>query len=124
MPETMTTRRIAGMISLSVDGVIQNCEGDFEYNLGTPIRETLVGSDRVHGFSEKPQASFIKGNLRRMAGFDMKNFQNKDGVDAQLKLATGETFVFINGWVAGEGTVNTGAATFPFEFYASSAEAV
>lgn len=110
--------KIAGTIYLTVDGETQNCEGEFEYNLGTPKREALVGSDRYHGYKEEPQAAFVKGNLRRTKGFDIAAFQNKDGVDLQLRIATGETFVFADGFVGGEGTVNTGTALFAFEFYA------
>lgn len=117
-------RKIAGVITLTVDGVKQSCAGDFQFNLGTPERTTLVGQDGVHGFSETPRAPWIEGNLRYTKGFDVKAFFNKDGVDAQLRLCTGETFVFIDGWVNGDGTVSTTEATIPFRFDAMSAEKV
>ncbi len=116
--------RLAGIISLSVDGVIQACAGDFTFNLGTPLREALVGPDNVHGYKETPQVPFIEGDLRYTPNFDIKAFYNKSGIDAQLKLATGETFVFIDGWVCGEGTIGTSEATMAFRFEAKSAEKV
>ncbi|MCQ4765032.1 phage tail tube protein [Cloacibacillus evryensis] len=120
----MGDRKIAGVITLTVDGVKQACAGNFKYNLGTPNRTTLVGQDGVHGFSEEPRAPWIEGDLRNTKGFDVKAFYEKEGIDAQLKLCTGETFVFIDGWVNGDGTVDTKEATIPFRFDAMSAEKV
>ncbi|MEG1799070.1 MAG: phage tail tube protein [Synergistaceae bacterium] len=120
----MGDRKLAGVITLTVDGVKQSCAGNFKFNLGTPTRTTLVGQDGVHGFSEEQTAPHIEGDLRRTKGFDVKTFYNKEGIDAQLKLGTGETFVFIDGWVNGEGTVDTKEATMPFRFDAMSAEQV
>lgn len=70
----MGDRKIAGVITLTVDGVKQACAGNFKYNLGTPNRTTLVGQDGVHGFSEEPRAPWIEGDLRNTKGFDVKAF--------------------------------------------------
>lgn len=111
--------RIAGIIALSVDGVTQRTEGEFTYNLGTPLREALVGNQGLDGYKETPQAAFIKGNVRVTKGFDLRAFMEKTGVDAQLTLSTGEVIVFTDGFVAGEGTGSTDTATIAFEFYAN-----
>ena len=47
----MGDRKLAGVITLTVDGEKQSCAGNFKFNLGTPTRTTLVGQDGVHGFS-------------------------------------------------------------------------
>lgn len=77
----MGDRKIAGVITLTVDGVKQACAGNFKYNLGTPNRTTLVGQDGVHGFSEEPRAPWIEGDLRNTKGFDVKAFYEKKDFD-------------------------------------------
>lgn len=117
--------RIAGVLTLTVDGVTQSCAGDFTMNPGTPERTALIGSDgKVHGYSETAKAPFIEGDLRLTAGFDIKEFYDKDGVDAQLTFATGDTWVYSDGWVAGSGDVGTAEGTLGLRFEAKAAEKV
>lgn len=117
--------RIAGILTLTVDGVIMECAGDFTWNPGTKERTSLVGSDgKVHGYSETAKAAFIEGDLRLSQGFDIKEFYDKDDIDAQLTLANGDTWVFSEGWVAGTADAGTAEGTLPFRFEAKSAEKV
>lgn len=117
--------RIAGTLTLTVDGVTMACAGDFTWNPGTPERTALIGSDgKVHGYSETAKAPFIEGDLRITKGFDIKEFCDKDGVDAQLTLATGDTWVYSDGWVAGTADAGTAEGTLPFRFEAKASEKV
>lgn len=117
--------RIAGILTLTVDGVTMSCAGDFTWNPGTPERTALVGSDgQVHGYSEVAKVAYIEGDLRLTQGFDIKEFYDKDGIDAQLTLATGDIWVFTDGWVAGTGDAGTAEGTLAFRFEAKNAEKV
>ena len=91
-------------------------------NLYIEVGPTIAGT-----MSASPDMLTVGGTAYKtgdLKGFDVKAFFNKDGIDAQLRLCTGETFVFIDGWVNGDGTVDTAQATIPFRFDAMSAERV
>jgi hypothetical protein len=113
--------RIAGFISVQVDGEVHNAEGDFEYNLGAPKRETLVGTDGTHGFAEKPQEAFISGTIRDRRDLDLQKLFNLDAATITLSLANGKLIVFKEAWFSGEGTANTGDAKVPVRFSGKSA---
>lgn len=117
--------RIAGVLYLRVDGETQSCAGDFTWNLGIPTREPLINSDgSVPGYSETPVAPYIAGTLRLRSDMDIKSFYEKDGIDAQLELANGDVYQFIDGWCSGTGEGNTAEGTLDFRFEAKSAEKV
>lgn len=121
----MKPNRIAGTITFKVAGEIQACAGDFTFNLGTPEREVLIGTDgKVHGYKETTKSAFVEGNLRVRKDQDIKSFLEQDDIDAQLDLANGNSYQFIEGWCAGSGDVNTADGTLAFRFEAKSAEKV
>ena len=73
--------RLAGIISLSLDGVDPGMRGRFYLqSLGTPLREALGRSpDSVTGFKETPQVPFIEGDLRYTRTLTLKLFTIKAG---------------------------------------------
>lgn len=46
--------RVGGVIFVKVDGGQLRAKGEFEYNLGVPKREAIVGMDGTHGYKEDP----------------------------------------------------------------------
>lgn len=117
--------RIAGTIRLTVAGETISLAGDFTMNPGTPQREALLSpGGEVQGYKESYRAPFVEGDIRYKKGLELKEFFEQDGIDAQLTLATGETWVFIDGWVNGTGDLGTGEGTIAFRFDAKRAERV
>lgn len=90
--------RLAGTVFLSIDGTSYMLSGAFEYSPSIVSRESLVGQDRVHGFSEKPVAPHISGTLRDSAGLSVAALNAMDNVTVVAQLNNGKTIVGRNMW--------------------------
>lgn len=120
----MSNQRKGGTITFSVGGVLQDAAGDFSYNLGRPLRETLVGVDRVHGYTEKAQPAFIEGEITDRGSLDLAALVDTTDTSVTLTLANLKCIVLRNAWFAGEGTGETGAGKIGVRFEGLSAEEV
>lgn len=118
------TQRRAGTISLQVNGEIYDAKGSFEYGLGGEKRTTIVGSDKVHGFSAVPVAAFIKGEITDRLELDVAALKALDNVTVTLNLANGKTIMLRNAWYAGDGNGNTEEGNIEFNFEGESAEEI
>lgn len=103
--------RLAGTAYLSVDGVSYMLSGDFEYSPSTVSRESLVGMDGVHGYSEKPITGHISGTLRDSGGLSVAGLNQMTNVTVTTQLANGKTIVGRNMWTVESQTVKSADAT-------------
>ena len=110
------TRRVAGIIYIKVDGVQYDAKGEFTYNIGSPLREAVVGSDGVHGFSETPQTPFIEGEITDRASLDLAKLTNIEDATVTLELANGKVIALREAWYAADGNVGTGQANITTRF--------
>lgn len=108
-----TTNRLAGTAYLTVDGASYMLAGDFEYSSSKVARETLIGMDTVHGYSEKPIAGHIAGTLRDSGGLKVADLNAMTNVTVVAELANGKTIVGRNMWTvesqaakSSEGTID------------------
>ncbi len=97
-----TSKRLAGVAYLSVDGQTYLLTGDLSYSPSKVKRETLVGQDGVHGYSEMPLAGFIAGTFRDTGGIKVSDFNKMTNVTVTAELANGKTVVGRNMWQAGD----------------------
>lgn len=111
-----TTRRLAGTAYLSIDGKQYLLVGDFEYNASKRKRETLIGQDDVHGYSEKPNANHISGTLRDSGGLTVADFNDMTNVTVVGELANGKTIIGRNMWTVEDQTVKTQEGTVEVRF--------
>lgn len=116
----MVNRR-SGTIAVQVNGDIYDAVGEFSYNIGAPVREGLVGHDRVHGFKELPQIPFIEGEIRDKKDLVLLDLLTINDATVILTLANGKVITLSNAWYAGEGTVNTEEANIQVRFEGISA---
>lgn len=117
-----TTNRLAGVAYLTVDGTNYMLAGDFAYNPSKVSRETLVGQDRVHGYSEKPMAGSMSGSLRDAGGLTVANFNAMTNVTVTVELANGKTIIGRNMWTVESQEVKTAEATFEVKWEGFSVE--
>lgn len=120
----MADQRRAGLIQLQVQGEIQDCGGQFTYNLGRPKRETLIGPDAVHGFKEVPQVAFIEGEIIDRGTLDVTGLVTGKDLTITLTLANGKVIVLRDGWYASEGTASTDDAKIPVRWEGVNAEEI
>jgi hypothetical protein len=111
-----TTNRLAGTATLTVDGQSYMLAGDFEYKPSTVTRETLIGMDGVHGYSEKPVAGHIAGTLRDSDGLTVADLNAMSNVTVVAVLANGKTIIGRNMWTIEDQTVKSTDATIEVKF--------
>lgn len=117
-----TTKRLAGVAYLSVDGQSYMLAGDLSYSVSSISRETLIGQDRVHGYSEKPHAGSISGTLRDAGGLTVADFNAMTNVTVTCELANGKTVIGRNMWTTDAQEVKTAEGTFEVKWESDSVE--
>lgn len=106
-----TTNRLAGTANLTVDGQGFLLVGDFEYNPSKVTRESLVGMDGPHGYSEKPRVGSIAGTLRDSGGLSVSALNAMTNVTVVCELANGKTIIGRNMWTVEDQTAKSTEAT-------------
>ena len=111
------SERVGGIITLKTDGRVYNAKGNFTYDTGEPMREAVVGHDRVHGFKELPKVAFIEGEITDTKKLDTQELANLTNVTVSLKLANGKIVVLRQAWYANalEGNTEEGNLSVRFE---------
>lgn len=117
-----TTNRLAGIAYLTVDGANYMLAGDFAYSVSKVARETLIGQDRVHGYSEKPKQGSMSGTIRDAGGLSVVSFNSMTNVTVTVELANGKTIIGRNMWTVGDLEVKTTEATFEVKWEGFSVE--
>ena len=116
------TNRLAGIATISVDGKNFMLNGDLAYGVSSIERETLIGQDRVHGYSEKPKAGFISGTIRDSGGLSVASLNAMSNVTVVLELANGKTIVGRNMWMVDAQEVKTPDAAIDVKWESASVE--
>ncbi len=116
------TQRLAGIAYLSVDGQSYMIAADLSYSVSTVSRETLVGQDKVHGYSEKPHAGFIAGTLRDAKILSLAKINGMTKVTVVAELANGKTIVGRNMWTVEAQEVKTAEGSFEVRWEGLSVE--
>lgn len=118
------SQRRGGLIQFQINGEIYDAKGEFTYNLGRPLRETIVGADGVHGYKETPQVPFIEGEITDRGNLNLAKLVSETGATVTLELANGKVVVLRDAWFAGEGTGNTEEGNIAVRFEGMNAEEV
>lgn len=120
----MANRRVGGIIFLKVNGELFQAKGEFTYNVNPVKRESVVGQDVVHGFSELPKAIFIEGSITDSDELDLEAFQAIRDATITLELANEKVIVLRESFYAADGDVTTNAGEIQVRFEAISGEEV
>jgi hypothetical protein len=116
------SKRRAGIIQLIIDGQRYDAKGNFTYNLGRPMREALIGSDRPHGFRETPQIGFIEGEITDRDDLDLEALVTAEDATCTLNLANGKVVVLREAYFAADGNVGTDEANITFRMEGEAEE--
>lgn len=118
------SQKLAGIILFKVDGVQYRAKGNFEYNLGKPKRDALIGADEIHGFKETVQVPYIQGEITDSADLNLEALVTLSDSTVTLQLGNGKVILLRNAWFAGEGTANTEEANIGVRFEGKSGEEI
>jgi hypothetical protein len=109
--------RLAGVASVTIDGRPYNISGEGTYRCSTTKRESLVGQDGYHGYSEMPQPGKISWKGRDSGSLSIAALNEAAGVTVVLVLANGKTVIGSKMTRVGDPIeVNSEDATFTVEF--------
>ncbi len=117
-----TSRRLAGIAYLTVDGVSYMLAADCTYSVSSVKRETLTGQDGVHGYSEMPVAGFISGTFRDAYSLTVADFNAMTNVTVVVELANGKVVTARNAWTTDPQEVKTAEGTFEVRFDSAQVE--
>ena len=92
---------------LQINGEVHDAKGDFTANLGKPVKTSIVGTDRIHGYTETPQPGFIEGEVTDRQALDLEELVTGDNLTISMRMANRKMFTLHDAYYVGEGTVNT-----------------
>ena len=111
-----TSRRLAGVAYLTIDGTSYPLVGEAKYSPSTFKRETKAGQDGIHGYSESPNAPYIEATIRDAHGVTVADFNAMTNSTVVLELANGKVVVGRNMWAVETQEVDTTEASFKVRF--------
>lgn len=108
--------RLAGITSLTIDGTSYMVVSDVTWSPAHWKRETLVGLDSVHGFSEVPIQGYVEATLRDSGAISVGDFNDMRCVEILVNLANGKIVGGSNMWNVSALEVRAAEATFQVRF--------
>ena len=87
--------KVAGTVSLNVDGEIIKVKGSTSHSMVSFERESIIGLDSVHGFSEKPVAPFIEVTATTTSNLDVGKLA--DNTNGTITLLTANKKCVLSG---------------------------
>jgi hypothetical protein len=108
--------RLAGITGVSIDGASFMVVSDVTWSPTKWKRETLVGLDAVHGFSEVPMQGHIEATLRDSGSITVGDFNTMRCVEVQVQLANGKIVTGANMWNTSALEVRAAEGTFQVRF--------
>jgi len=108
--------RVAGYMEISHNGTKLSAAGSFSWNLGLPKRTEILGPDKLHGYSEMPQAPYIEGAIIVTSGTSVTEICSVTNASVVLTTATGKMISLGDAFYAGEGVGETEGGTLQVRF--------
>lgn len=108
--------RLAGITSFTIDGTAYMLVSDCTWSPAKWKRETLVGLDTVHGFSEVPIQGYVEATLRDSGSISVSDFNLMRCVEVLVTLATGKIVGGANMWNTSALEVRAAEGTFTVRF--------
>jgi len=115
--------RIAGVITVTVDGKTIMARGGWEVNVGPVGREGVVGQDGVQGYLERARIPVIKGTITDHPSLDLEWLGGIENATISIELANKKGYVLRNAWEASDGIpLKTETGEIEVEFQGMSCE--
>jgi Phage tail tube protein len=108
--------RLAGITGFAIDGTTYMVVSDVTWSPAKWKRETLVGLDAVHGFSEVPLQGYIEATLRDSGSITIGDFNDMRCVEVMVTLANGKVVTGTNMWNTAALEVRAAEGTFQVRF--------
>lgn len=106
MATASKSNRVAGTLSLAVNGTTLSAKGSFSVGYGVEKKTAVIGVSGVHGFKAESQVAFIEGTITNRSSLNVKQLLALESATITLQFNGGKTLVLRDAWQAGEGTLN------------------
>lgn len=90
----MATRRIAGVVDVTIDGVTYAPAGPWTISVRRNERELMMGPGGVAGYKETPVASYAEGPVFIDSNVTLSALENVAGGTVRLEGPDGTLYVF------------------------------
>jgi hypothetical protein len=87
-----------GVYSVFIAGSPEDVVGDVTVKYNTIKRENLIGLDKVHGYQENPDVSFISLTVRAQPGRDQNYYWQLTEADVTVNFRDGRQATGQAGW--------------------------
>lgn len=114
-PVTPTSRRLAGVVEATIDGVAYNVIS-FTWSPSAFTRTTMISMSGVDGYSETPSVSFVEMQIRDGRNVSVTLFSAMTGSTVVLTLANGKQVVGHNMTCVNAQEVSGAEASFTVRF--------
>lgn len=84
--------RVGGIIGFKINNQPYYAKGSFTYGYGMETRESVIGTDKVHGYKSMVVAPFIEGEITDVGDLDIRAFADLKDDTITLDLGNGKTF--------------------------------
>lgn len=111
------SKRVGGLIEVSVNGVLHLAKGEWSYGLGGFVRESVIGiGGQFEGYTEKPTVGFIEGEITDRSDMALEDLKKLTNGLVVLTLANGKVIALGKALLAGEATGHTGEGNITVRF--------
>jgi hypothetical protein len=115
---------LGGTAYLKVDGKQYDLHGNLTVYIGDSEQESVVGMDGVHGYTEKPTAPFLEGDLSDSAGLSIEELGAIRDASITVELNSGKVFSFQEAWVMKTPELSVADARMSVRFEAKRAQEI
>lgn len=109
-------KSIAGTCYVKVDGEQLSLNGSLSCTMNTVVREAILGSNGVAGFSENPVAPTISGTFNVPKDFPVERLMSSTAMTVTAELANGMVFTLSDAFVSGEVSFSPNDGTVALTF--------
>lgn len=120
----MPQRRVGGTLFIKVNGEQLQAKGEFTYNVNPVKRDSVIGADKPHGYTEQPKVQFIEGAITDSDELDLQAFQATVDATVILELANGKTILLREAFYAADGDVTHTEGEIQLRFEGISGEEI
>ena len=89
-----------GRATIKVDGNTLETLPGATLDIGGSMRNTVVGADRVLGYSEAPAPAELECRISLGKGITLEDLRNVTAATIQFEADTGQTYIMRNAWLA------------------------
>ena len=114
--------RLVGRIWIKADGVLLRSKEGAQIDLGGPVRETVVGTNTVHGYHETIKPGRVECQVAVAQGDEPERLRDIDNATLTCELDTGQTYIIRDAHVLEPPVIQEGGGQVQLAFEGQPAE--